>query len=122
MLNYYTSILFTANVQNVNQARNRITQYIFNTYPLPYLPVSLPATRPFRNLGPVSPLCWGPVCGCGWHPWLAAAASLLTAPPPPWPWSPRLAHLPARPAHTRVEASPAPPPHVPGSCVSAGDK
>ena len=121
MLNYYTSILFTY-VQNLNQTRNRITQYIFNTYPLPYLPVSVPVTRPFRNLGPVSPLCWGLVCGCGWHPWLAAAASLLTAPPPPWPWSPRLAHLPARPAHTRVEASPAPPPHVPGSCVSAGDK
>ena len=30
MLNYYTSIVFTY-VQNVNQARNRITQYIFNT-------------------------------------------------------------------------------------------
>ena len=118
MMNYYYSILFTC-VQNVTQTRNIIKHIYFSSTSMN---VSVPGTRPFRNLGPVSPLCWGPVCGCGWHPWLAAAASLLTAPPPPWPWSPRLAHLPARPAHTRVEASPAPPPHVPGSCVSAGDK
>ena len=82
MLNYYTSILFTY-VQNVNQTRNRITQYIFNTYPLPYLPVSVPATRPFRNLGPVSPLCRGG--------WCVGVGGILG-----WPRRPRCSPLPLR--------------------------
>ena len=91
MMNYYYSILFTC-VQNVNQTRNRITHI--------HIRLSLspcPAPDHFATSAPVSPLLGWLVCGCGWHPWLAAAASQLTTPPPPCPWSPRLAHLPALP-------------------------
>ena len=92
MMNYYHSILFTC-LQNVNQTRNRIT----HIYPFPYLPVSVPGTRPFRNLGPCLPFAgvagvWVWVASLAGRGGLAAHGS-----PPPCPWSPRLAHLPALP-------------------------
>ena len=70
-----------------------------NTYPYPYLPVSVsvPGTRPFRNLGPCLPFAgvagvWVWVASLAGRGGLAAHGS-----PPPCPWSPRLAHLPALP-------------------------
>ena len=112
-MNYYYYILFTC-VQNVNQTRNRITRIHFRTSLSP-----CPAPDHFATSAPVSPLLGWLVCGCGWHPWLAAAASQLTAPLRRVlglrDWH-TCRHCHTRPHQGRGQA--APPPHVPSSCVT----
>ena len=92
-----------------------------NTYPFPYLPVSVPGTRPFRNLGPCLPFAgvagvWVWVASLAGRGGLAAhgspsAVSLVSE-------TGTLAGI-ATPAHTRVEARP-PRPHMCPAHVSRG--